>query len=363
MGSSLKSKLSAIASPAADKPTRVRHPLSVHRFEQTLDERLLALDPVALARIGFSGDWPGIEKCLFLDTETTGLSRGAGTIAFLVGIGYVRDGLFVVEQQLLGDYPDEPLLMNGLRRMLPEFKVIISFNGNAFDLPLLESRAVMCRMGTLFDEHQKLDLMFPSRRLWKRRLGSCRLSELERRVLASGRENDLPGSEAPARFFRYLETGDRTLLDEVLLHNRLDILSLGTLLARLCVDYAAPEKLEEQIDLFSMGRALERCGEGLVAERCYRLAHLPEANLSLSMLRKRAGDARESEALWSELAGRGEMGARPLIELSKLYEHKTRDFEKAHACALEAWKIEPDPATERRIRRITRKIQIRQEDA
>lgn len=384
MASGLKARLAQISSQSqTPKPPPKRlHELGYVEHAQVADERLYRLDEVALRRIGLAGDWPGIERALFLDTETTGLSRGAGTVAFMIGLGYVKDGAFVVEQHTLGDYPDEPLMMSLLMRRLREYDVIVSFNGNAFDLPLLESRAVMCRMGNLFEDHLKLDLMHPSKRLWRRRLGSCRLGALEQQVLSLGREDDLPGSEAPARFFKYLETGDISLLDEVLVHNRLDILALGTLLIKLCEAYAEPERQLEVADLFSMGRAMERHGERELAERCYQMASQPrtvssirqlrdeqfaqQANLSLSMLKKRAGDYACAEKLWLGLAQRGQMGARPWVELSKLYEHQTKRLAKALDCANEALAAEWDPIErqklELRIARLRRKITAQEEN-
>ncbi len=370
MASNLRAKLAQLsaASPVAPpKPQTKLSPMTYVEHAQMADPRLYEIHPQALARLGFSGEWPGIERCLFLDTETTGLSRGAGTIAFMIGLGYVRDGAFLIQQHMVGDYSDEPLMMAKLADLIRDFDVVISFNGKAFDIPLLETRAVMCRMQPLFGSHRQLDLMHPSKRLWRRRLGSCRLSALEEYILCSGRTDDLPGSEAPKRFFSYMESGDITLLDDVLRHNMLDIASLSALLIALCDAYASPDRLSELPDLYSMGRAMERRGECEMAERCYAEAARPrvaqtvrqlkdeqvtfEAQMALSMLKKRQGDNDEAEQLWQQLCRRGQMGASPHLELSKLYEHKLKRPREALESAIQALEAEQDPMRKREIER------------
>ena len=379
MASSLRAKLAQVSGTGtahkADKPQM--QPMTYVEHATVADERLHDLCPDALARLGFEGEWPGIGRALFLDTETTGLSRGAGTIAFMIGLGYVRDGAFIIEQYMVGDYPDEPEMIAKLANLAKDFDVIVSFNGKAFDVPLLESRAVMCRMQQLFPNHRHLDLMHPSRRLWKRRIGSCRLTALEEHILCSGREDDLPGSEAPKRFFEYMKTGDISLLDEVLKHNMLDIASLGTLLVALCGAYASPDQLPELPDLYSMGRALERQGELDVARRCYEEAAKPrtatslknlrdeqfsaEACMSLSMMKKKAGDLGGAEAIWQQMARRGQMGDAPHVELAKLYEHGRKNprlaLESAQRAMETAQTGDAIREHERRIARLRAKLQ------
>lgn len=139
-----------------------------------------------------------IEDCLFLDTETTGLSGGAGTVAFLVGLGYVEGDEFVVEQLLMRDYGDEPELIDCVARRMARFGAVCSFNGKNFDLPLLKSRFVMCRRADDWRELEQLDLLYP---------GAAHAENAHRELpaLASGRDDpraprgeDLPGSEVPA---------------------------------------------------------------------------------------------------------------------------------------------------------------------
>ena len=98
----------------------------------------------------------------------------------------------------------------------------------------------MCRMRHRWREMENLDLLQPSRRIWKLRLGSCRLSRLEELVLGMPRTDDLPGSEVPQRYFEYLKSGELSLLDDIIRHNRQDIATLATLLVKLCQIYDAP---------------------------------------------------------------------------------------------------------------------------
>lgn len=361
VNSHLRARLRAIAPGAPSAPQRaVGAGLTRRVYTHPAPEALYALDPIALARMGLEGDWPGIEGALFIDTETTGLSGGAGTIVFMAAMGYVKDGAFTIEQYTLGDYPDEAELIECVLDRMRQYPVIVSFNGRTFDLPLIQSRATVLRMRENYPSFRQLDLMHPARRLWKLRLGSYRLSLLEERVLGEGRTDDLPGSEAPKRFFEYIKCGDRTLLDPVMEHNHLDVVALGRLLARLCEAYARPEEQEEIADLYSMARTMERGGERALARRCYYLAGMPrpaatikqlrgqryagEANRALSLMLRRDGDFEQAETLWRDMAARGQQRVFALTELAKLYEHRMRDYERALLCAGQALEAQRDAA-------------------
>ena len=278
MASGLRAKLRAIGSAGVQPPRAERAGgviCRVQRFDA--DPRLRALSPVGLRRIGWSGRAFDPEKCLFLDTETTGLSGGAGTVAFLVGVGFVKGGCLTIEQYLMRDYADEPELLDRLANRMDGFDCVCTFNGRTFDMPLLEARFTMARMRHRWRALENLDLLPPARRTWKLRLGSCRLARVEELALGMPRGGDLPGSEAPERFFEFLRTGDLSLLDAVVEHNRQDIASLATLLVRLCEIYAEPEKLSERRDQYSVGRALERQGELRPARELYRASGRPRA--------------------------------------------------------------------------------------
>lgn len=375
MGSSLRARLSVMGPRKEPVPPRrggLIRLVQVHPLPQAL----MAPSPTALGRMGFEGTWPGLEQVLFLDTETTGLAGGAGTIAFMVGLAYAQDGQLVLEQYTLSDYGDEPEMMEWVARHLAQHPLAVTFNGRAFDLPLLKSRFTMLRMGGQWTEPRQLDLLPPARRLWKRRLGSVRLTVLEEKVLRAGRQDDLPGSEAPARFFGYLKTGDRSLLEQVARHNQLDVLAMPQLLEALLKAYEGPAQGCEAEDLFSLGRALERQGERGEAVRCYHMASLPravtsvaglkqrrvagEAQYAMGLIYKRLGEYQRAASAFEWVADRGQMGHLPMVELAKHYEHRARDYEAALGwteCALAVAERETDrTALEGRRARLKKKI-------
>lgn len=345
MASSLRAKLNAIKqnAPAASAPKR---PGGLLTYLETfpMPEELYSPAPEALSRIGWNGRPFDIEKCLFLDTETTGLSGGAGTVAFLVGLGVVRRGHMEVEQFFMRDYSDEPELLYRLKERLEACDCVVTFNGRTFDMPLLYARFVMNRMKD-HPEPFNLDLLPPSRRVWKLRIESCRLSNLEERVLGLRREGDLPGSEAPERYFAFLKSGDLSLVEDVIRHNRQDVATMGLLLRRLLQVYREPEKQSYSQDLYSLGKALEKQGERAQARELYRLSAVPkrlgsisalregvvagQANLRLYRLSLQSGDVESAEQTLLQMLSRRQMGILPHVELAKLYEHRLRSYEKA----------------------------------
>ena len=376
MASSLRNRLNLLkqtgAAPAA--PQRVGG-LITYAHTQPMPEGLYAPAPEALRRMGWNGRPFDIEKCLFLDTETTGLSGGAGTVAFLVGAGYVRRGRMTVEQFFMRDYSDEPDLLYRLRALMEQHNCVVTFNGRTFDMPLLQARFVMNRMRD-YPELFNLDLLSPTRRAWKMRIESCRLSNVEQRILGLNRENDLPGAQVPERYFQYLKTGDLSLVEDIIAHNRQDILSLGLLLDKLLQVYAAPEKQTSVQDLFSLGKVLERQGESAGARALYRLSAAPRRAISLASLREKAvagqanmrlvrlslrnGDVAEARETLERMLRRGQMGAWPHVELAKIFEHRIRNFRGALEHTRQALALAPPeerPALEKREARLLDKIE------
>ncbi len=318
---------------------------------------LLALPARGLQRVGAPEGF-AISRALFLDTETTGLSGGAGTVAFMVGLGYVDGGDFVSEQYMLRDYGDEPEMLLRLSEVFSRFDTAITFNGKTFDMPLLETRFTMCRLRERWQAFEQLDLLHPSRRVWKLRLKSCRLSELEARVLGVRREGDLPGSEAPERFFQYLRTGDMAPLEDVFRHNLQDVITLGALLSKLAHLFDAPQTAEERLDLFSLGKALEKQDDREAAELFKRSRDLPEGSLRLYHIHRRGGDWEAARGVLEGMVRAGQMGWIPHIELAKIYEHREHNHRRAMfyaKIALAMCDARERPAIERRLQRLARK--------
>lgn len=271
-------------------------------------------------------------KILYLDTETTGLG-GSGTVAFLVGMGYLTVNGFEVHQFLLRDYPEEPFQLKHVAAGLGKFDVLCTFNGTTFDVPLLESRFRMNRMNPDCLDMPHLDLLHMCRRLWKLRLGRCNLSRLEEVILGQPRTDDIPGSEVPERYFTYLKTKQIELLEDVLSHNAQDIISLCVLLNHMADLYLHPEKIRFSEDVYSMGRALERINRTENARHCYRLARRgrmgDSAGTALAMSYRRAGEKEQAAEIWREMIRERRGGVLPYVELAKYEEHVRRDVKAA----------------------------------
>ena len=374
MPSGLRARLNAMRNSAAPEAPRRAGGLICHVSRTPLDPAARELSPVGLRRIGWTGPKFDIRRCLFLDTETTGLSHGAGTVAFLVGMGYVDGEDFVVEQIMLREYADEPELIDRIARRMESFDCVCTFNGRSFDMPLLEARYIMCRMRERWRDLDNLDLLFPARRAWKLRLGSCRLAMIEDQILGMPRQDDLPGSEVPARFFEFLKTGDEALLEDIVRHNRQDIETLMALLIRLCAINGCPEALTDQRDQFSMGRSLERLGELRTAREMYRVSAVPRpagtlaaltgervagmANWRLYLLARKSRDWEGARDTLEQMLARRQMPGAVCTELAKLYEHHLVDYARAERCALRSGQYpdgEGEEALKKRLERLRRK--------
>ena len=271
-------------------------------------------------------------RILYLDTETTGLG-GSGTVAFLVGMGFLGDNGFEVHQFLMRDYPEEPYLLKHVAAGLGKFDVLCTFNGTTFDVPLLESRLLMNRMDRSCLDLPHLDLLHMCRRLWKLRLGRCNLGRLEEVILGKPRVDDLPGSEVPQRYFTYLKTKRMELLEDILKHNAQDIASLCVLLNHMADLYRHPEKIRFSEDVYSMGRALEKLERTEDARRCYRLARRGRmgdlAGSALAVSYRRTGEREEAVRVWQEMVRERRGGIEPYVELAKYEEHVRRNYPAA----------------------------------
>lgn len=270
---------------------------------------------------------------LFLDTETTGLSHGAGTVAFLAGVGYFTEDAFIVRQYLMRDYDEEMFLLSYILGHLAACKVICTFNGATFDLPLLDARFTMNRMRNPETQKPHLDLLPISRRAWKLRLGKCNLTALEEAILGTKRQDDLPGSQVPERYFTFLKSGDGTLLEDILAHNAQDIISLALILEKLLCAHEKPLQLHAAEDLFSLGRIYEKRGRAEGARQCYRaadqgrLSALSRNRLANSF--RKEGNWAEAEKVYLRMVAAHQGGCAPLIALAKICEHKKGDIPKA----------------------------------
>lgn len=319
------------------------------------------------------------EDVLFLDTETTGLSGGVGTVAFQIGLGYFTRIGFVVEQFLIHDYPQEGEMLRQLTQRMKRFPIICTFNGKSFDVPLLRSRLVMNRMTDDCIPQVHADVLYPARRLWKLRLRQCTLGRLENQLLGVEREDDLPGSMVPQAYFQYLKDRDFAPMEKVLEHNRQDIVSLAQLYFELCRLMARPEELAEEEDLLSLARMCERSGDLSRATKCYRLcakgATRSEAYRAMSVNAKRQGQTDTAIKLCKAMLSHGDDPVYAYEALAKLYEHQLRQPEEALHYTRQALLMLAEPnlarddgirekqeSLKRRYARLRRKISRAKED-
>ena len=269
----------------------------------------------------------GDSDLLFFDLETTGLSGGAGTVAFLAGFGTWGDEGFLLDQYLLLDYPGEPEFLQLLQSRIAGKTHLVSYNGRAFDASLLATRGLMNGIRFVFPRH--LDLLFLSRRLWRAEIGSCSLGNIESAILNVHRSGDIPGSEVPERWFAFLRDGDPRSLQPVFSHHRQDIVSLTLLLARLEGILNDPEGAHgidrRSAGLFLLSRGDPR-GEALL-EAAWREGD-PRAGTLLALLCKRRGEWSRAIEIWERIAaGGGYPGV--CEELAKYHEHKSRRWDEA----------------------------------
>jgi uncharacterized protein YprB with RNaseH-like and TPR domain len=198
-------------------------------------ERVLPFDevpPHVDGTFARTGDLP-TQGMLFFDTETTGLSGGTGTRAFMVGASDFVPGGLRVRQLLITHLSAEPAMLRAFAGWLSEDTRLVSYNGRCYDAPLLATRYRLARQGTPLAGIEHLDLLFPTRRRYRGVWENCRLATIERNALGIVREDDLPGSEAPGAWLQYLRGGDAGLLRRVLLHNFQDVVTLAHLLLHL----------------------------------------------------------------------------------------------------------------------------------
>lgn len=288
------------------------------------------------------------EDILFLDTETTGLSGGVGTVAFQIGVGYFTHCGFAVEQYLMHDYPQEPAMLEALNALMKRFSVICTFNGRTFDIPLLKSRFLMNRIANPAFPEVHADVLYPARRLWKLRLKSCRLGHLEEQLLHVVREDDLPGALVPQTYFQYLKDGDFAPLERILEHNKQDIVSLAQLFYFMCKQTALPEQMEYGEDLFSYARAMEKQGSQEVAMKCYRLSSestmRSRAHEAMARIEKKQGNIEAAIRLYQTMLNQGDQPVLACEALAKLYEHKLKDIPGALSYTRQALLLLSEPA-------------------
>jgi uncharacterized protein len=324
-------------------------------------------------------------RTVFIDLETTGLSGGAGTVAFLVGCGYFDLGAFQVRQFLLTSFTSERALLAAVANFFEATDLIVSYNGKTFDVPVMETRWLFHRMEMPLDGMPHFDTLHAARRLWRVRPddlsdSGCRLASLERALFDVKRVGDVPGFEIPSRFFRFLRSGDPRPLEPVLEHNRLDLVSLAAVTAQAArLVQEGADGCPDGAQALALGRIFERAGAFDRAEACYRrgaeatnLDVRAEALYRLGLRCRRERRFSEAADAWRALMAltepsivhrltSGAVLRQFAVEALAIYhEHRDKDLEAARELALFALDEGPDDrradSYRHRLARLDRKL-------
>ena len=278
-------------------------------------------------------------EVVFLDTETTGLSGGTGTYAFLVGIGYWDGSAFAVEQFLMRDFHEEPAMLGALEERLKPVRVLITFNGKSFDIPLLKSRFTMARRVWPLAPVLHLDLLFPARRIWKLRLGDCRLGNLEKEILGDKRPDDVAGNLIPQIYFDSIRSGNPAGIRKILEHNSRDIITLARLTLKVSEILHGKQKTNLfPEELFSVGNYFNQLGE-LESALSWNQAALSfplQMDLRLAAMKNLAASYKsrrlysQAVELWNTMIEESAAFHEEAYEgLSVHYEHREQNLAKA----------------------------------
>ena len=275
---------------------------------------------------------------LFLDTETTGLAGGTGTMAFLIGLGWFEEGHFQVRQILARDFGEEKAALAYLKEIAARKRFLVTFNGKAFDVNLLSTRFILNRLHSDLAGLPHLDLLHPSRRILGHRLENCRLVTLESDILGVTREGDIPGWEIPQRYFDWLRRRDPRLLSDIFEHNRLDVVSMATLTAHL-VDILTAHALTRQThtdDYLAAARLHLKHANAQGAQKILNIFQEKtcdefsrQSKKKLAQLYKRTGRMDEAAHLWRQMAACEPVEFYAISEMAKFLEHRQRDYPRA----------------------------------
>jgi len=328
-----------------------RYPLTHSQGQVQLGD-LLALPPEAISGLAQDVD---IQQITFLDTETSGLAGGAGTIVFLTGVGFFDGNEYVVHQFFARNPGEEQAYLPDLARFISERQGLITFNGKSFDWPLLRSRFILNGLHPP-DENPHLDLLHPARRLWKPRLGACNFGNLERRILSYQRRGqDIPSYMIPGMWFNFARgQGSAREMESVLYHNLEDVLSMAPLTHVIASTIAGMVEPHPH-DWLALAQEWQRRGKTRAAEDAYLRALDGAVDLlqrsqimeELALLLKRQNRRAEAAIWWQALTGMNTPRAvEAMIELAKYHEWHTGDLEEARAwtvAAIERVETWPNP--------------------
>jgi uncharacterized protein YprB with RNaseH-like and TPR domain len=307
------------------------------------------------------------DRWAFLDTETTGLAGGAGTYAFLIGVGSVTPAGFRVRQFFMREHGEEPSLLSALAEHLSQFDVLITYNGKIYDQPLLETRYRMLRSRSPFAALEHVDLLFGARRLWKLRFDSCRLMDLENQILGVEREGDLPGEMIPYVYFEYLQQREAFRVIPIFHHNAIDILSLACLTAIVPLAFHPPDyaQFRHASEMVGLARWWRQAGQPEHALALFRRAIerdlrddlLFRTLWDIACLEKKLGREPAAVPVFTDLAScPNAWRTAALEELAKYYERRERNYSMALQMTRTALDLEDSEPLRRRAARLEKRL-------
>jgi len=317
-----------------------------------------------------------LSELLFFDTETTGLS-GTGAVPFLIGFGCFIENGFETRQYIIPDLADEAAMLEDVFAEFGAERTLVSYNGKAFDKPLLQDRFILHRItrDTPYKEH--IDLLHPTRALFKRRLGDCSLGNIEEHALGYSRNEDIPGYLVPSVYLDWLHNDEAGRLADVIAHNRQDIVSLAALMSVIAESFnSCGATLSSSLDAYSLMQVCDKRRKREMAvrigtEREGEFARLdnPELEYRRSLIFKRAGDFASAAPIWERLTALPEnrehvrrFAQLARLELAKWYEHHCRDYGQALALTTNGMRFSlkrqrPVDDWRKRKRRLERRLQ------
>ncbi len=299
----------------------------------------------------FSPEADSVDRLVFYDTETTGLSGGAGSVIFLFGAAWCEGHDLRFEQLFLSDFPGEPEFLQAVEELLRPFSAWVSYNGKTFDSHLLRSRFLM--NGMMMEPGPQVDLLHHARRLWRSITRDCSLKAIEREVLGVSRDMDVAGEDIPRVWLQFLRTGEPGILPVVFEHNLMDITSVarlyGVIGSLLRGDLGAGPVDQRALGGWLLDRSPES-GRAVLSE-AFRGGDL-QAGLALSFYYKRRREWDQAVQIWESLLA-GSRNIFAAVELAKHLEHRVRDLQRALDVvdAISGWELPLGPRDRQEIRR------------
>lgn len=285
------------------------------------------------------------ETLLFLDTETTGLSGGSGTVAFMIGLGFIKNSSFHVHQYFISRLSHEEGMLELVQDVVNQYDTIISYNGKTFDIPLLNTRFLMNQRLPFESSLSHIDLLHHSRNLWKYSQENCKLTTLERDKLGFEREEDIPGELIPGVYFEYMRLNRVDMLSQVFIHNRWDILTMMAVLLRIMESHIRQQAETNPLDDYAKGRLFRNRLDYERSISHYR--NVLSSNitkqrriqtlLELGSVFKKCGDFENAQGIWAEACDPDlPFCYEAYRELAKYFEHRKKDLNKARTIVYEA---------------------------